>query len=119
MPEDRIGQLQGERWHFSHRSIEENLTKAIQLRPAGGAPTATSAASRASRSFTFAKVMSLEFGRRMIWRTGFRDGMPGIIEALFQPFALFCARVMHWELQQGDKIKQRYEALERELTETR
>ena len=41
--------------------------------------------------------------------------MPGIVEALFQPFALFCARVMLWELQQGDAVRRRYEALEREL----
>ena len=63
--------------------------------------------------------MALEFGRRMVRRTGFRDGMPGIIEAMFQPFALFCARVMLWELQQGDAIRRRYEALEREVAETR
>jgi hypothetical protein len=53
----------------------------------------------------------------MVRRRAFRDGMPGIVEAVFQPFALFCARVMLWELQQGDAVRRRYEGLERELYE--
>jgi len=114
VPPERIGTLRGERWHFSHRSIEENLVKAIRYGRLealdlyeNGAPSVTSA--------SFVRVMALEFGRRMIRRMGFRDGMPGLIEAIFQPFAQFCARVMLWELQQGDAIRRRYEALEQEL----
>jgi glycosyltransferase involved in cell wall biosynthesis len=116
IPADRIGTLRGERWHFSHRSIEEDLVKAIRYgrldardRFEAGAPRVT--------PWTFVRVMALEFGRRMIRRSGFRDGMPGIVEAVFQPFSLFCARVMLWELQQGDAARRRYEALERELYE--
>ena len=30
VPPERIGTLRGERWHFSHRSIEEGLVKAIR-----------------------------------------------------------------------------------------
>jgi (heptosyl)LPS beta-1,4-glucosyltransferase len=118
VPPEQTGRLHGERWHLSHRSIEENLTKAIRYgrleardRYDAGAPPVT--------PWTFAKVIALEFGRRMVRRAGFRDGMPGTIEAIFQPFALFCAQVMLWELQQGDAIRQRYEALEREWQEQR
>jgi (heptosyl)LPS beta-1,4-glucosyltransferase len=118
VPADRIGQLDGERWHFSHRSIEENLVKAIRYGRLEALDRYEHGARRVT-PLTFARVIALEFGRRMIRRSGFRDGMPGIIEALFQPFALFCARVMLWELQQGDAIQRRYEELERELTETR
>jgi (heptosyl)LPS beta-1,4-glucosyltransferase len=118
VPADRIGQLEGERWHFSHRSIEENLVKTIRY----GRLEALDLYERGARRvtpLTFVRVMALEFGRRMVRRTGYRDGMPGIVEALFQPFALFCARVMLWELQQGDDIRRRYEALEREVAERR
>lgn len=114
LPPERIGTLHGERWHFTHRSIEENLRKAVLY----GRLDARDRFERGARPvtpWTFVRVMALEFGRRAIRRNGFRDGMPGVIEAIFQPFALFCAQVMLWELQQGDDIRRRYEELEREF----
>jgi (heptosyl)LPS beta-1,4-glucosyltransferase len=116
VPPERIGTLRGERWHFSHRSIEENLVKTIRYGRLD-ARDRFEAGARPVTPWTFLRVMALEFGRRMVRRGGFRDGMPGIVEAVFQPFALFCARVMLWELQQGDAVRRRYEALERELYE--
>jgi glycosyltransferase involved in cell wall biosynthesis len=116
VPPDRIGTLQGERWHFSHRSIEENLVKTIRYGRLEARDRYEAGARRVT-SWTLLRVMALEFGRRMVRRAGFRDGMPGIVEGVFQPFALFCARVMLWELQQGDAVRRRYEALERELYE--
>jgi (heptosyl)LPS beta-1,4-glucosyltransferase len=116
IPPEKIGWLSGERWHFSHRSIEENLRKAIHYgrldsaeRQAEGAPPVT--------VFTFLRVMARDFAWRMIRRTGWRDGMPGVIEGIFQPFAVFCAAVMLWERQQDDLITERYAKLERELAE--
>ena len=120
VPRARIGTLRGERWHFSHRSIEEkNLLKAMGAGELRRPRPALFAATTKSSAWTFLRVLALEFGRRMIRRAGFRDGMPGTIEGLFQPFALFCAQVMLWELQQGDAIQRRYDALERELEEQR
>jgi glycosyltransferase involved in cell wall biosynthesis len=116
LPPDRIGTLRGERWHFSHRSIEEGLVKAIRYGRLD-ARDRLEAGEKPVTPWTFLRVMGLEFGRRMVRRGGFRDGMPGVIEAVFQPFALFCARVMLWELQQGDAVRRRYEALERQLYE--
>jgi glycosyltransferase involved in cell wall biosynthesis len=108
IPEDKVGWLEGERWHFSHRSIEDNLRKTIlygQLdaaeRLAGGAPKVT--------LWTLLKVLGLEFGRRMLRRAG----MPGVIEGLYQPFALFCVSVMLWERQRADLIAERYAELDR------
>lgn len=118
VPPDRIGTLSGERWHFSHRSIEEDLVKAIRYGRLEARDRFDAGARRVT-PWTLLRVMTLEFGRRMVRRTAFRDGMPGVIEAVFQPFALFCARVMLWELQQGDAVRRRYEALERDLEEQR
>jgi glycosyltransferase involved in cell wall biosynthesis len=114
VPPERTGTLSGERWHFSHRSIEENLVKAIRYGRLAARDQFDAGARRVT-PWKFLRVMALDFGRRMIRRAGFRDGMPGVIEGLFQPFALFCAQVMLWELQQGDSIRRRYEALERSL----
>lgn len=118
VPAGRIHALEAERWHFSHRSIEENLIKAIRY----GRLEALDLHERGARRVTawsFVRVMALEFGRRMVRRRGYRDGMPGVIEAIFQPFALFCARVMLWELQQGDGIRRSYDELEREVERVR
>ncbi len=65
------------------------------------------------RVHTFLYRMLRDFAWRMVRRTGWRDGMPGMIEGIFQPFALFCAAVMLWEIQQGDTIQERYQELER------
>lgn len=118
IPESAILPLQGERWHFSHRSMEENLTKAIRYGRLE-ARERFAAGDRRVTAWTYLRVMALEFGRRMVRRTGWRDGMPGLIEAIFQPFALFCARAMLWELQQGDAVDRRYATLERELEQMR
>jgi glycosyltransferase involved in cell wall biosynthesis len=112
VPSERVGWLTGERWHFSHRSMEDNLLKTANYglidssaRDAGGAPPVT--------PFTLARIIAVEFARRMIRRSGWRDGMPGIVEALYQPFSLMCASVMLWERQQGEAIQRAYAELER------
>jgi hypothetical protein len=43
--------------------------------------------------------------------------MPGLIELIYQPFAMFCAAVMLWERQQNDAIERRYEELDRVVGE--
>ena len=80
VPPELIGELRGERWHFSHRSIEENLVKAIRYGRLEARDLYEAGAPRVTPS-TFVRVVALEFGRRMVRRAGFRDGMPGIIEA--------------------------------------
>ena len=63
-PPERMGTLQGERWHFAHRSIEEGLRKAIQYgRLAVAATPTTAGAPRVTMRAV--RVMVLEFGRRM------------------------------------------------------
>jgi glycosyltransferase involved in cell wall biosynthesis len=116
LPGERVGWLDGERWHFSHRSIADNLGKTLNYgaidsarRYASGAPPVT-----ARRLLT---VMLRDFARRMVRRAGWRDGMPGVIEGLYQPFSLFCVEVMLWERQNAHTLEQRYEAFERAAAE--
>jgi O-antigen ligase len=116
IPPERIGSLGGERWHFSHRSIEHNLLKTVNYgaidsaeRHATGAPRVT--------ALTLLRVLAIEFARRMVRRSAWRDGMPGLVEGFYQPFALFCTSVMLWERQQGDAVARAYAELERAVTE--
>jgi glycosyltransferase involved in cell wall biosynthesis len=116
VPADRVGTLRGERWHFSHRSIEEGLVKTVRYGRLEAQDRFASGAPRVGIRHML-RAMALEFGRRMVRRTGWRDGKPGFIEAVFQPFARFSAEVMLWELQNAEEIRRRYEELEREVSQ--
>jgi glycosyltransferase involved in cell wall biosynthesis len=116
LPPDRVGWLSGERWHFSHRSIEDNLRKTVIY----GRLEAAERTTRPTRRVTAGRLlatMALEFARRMVRRAGWRDGMPGVVEGLYQPFSLFCIEVMVWERQQGGAIDRAYDELERAAAE--
>lgn len=116
LPAERVGWLDGERWHFSHRSIEENLRKTIHY---GGleADERYAAGARPVVVFTLLRAIGYEIARRLVRRTAWRDGMPGLIEAIYQPFSVFCAQVMLWERQQGESVARAYSELERAVGE--
>lgn len=114
--EPRIGRLDGSLAHFTHRCIAHNLTKtanfgdvqARELLAAGHPPV---------QARTFAGVITRELWRRLVRGRAHRDGMPGIVEALYQPFSLFTVYVRLWELQQQPSLEQRYLELEDEIDE--
>jgi glycosyltransferase involved in cell wall biosynthesis len=118
VPPERAGKLREGMWHFSHRSIEDMLAKTVRFGEVQarelyetGAPKVTPMA--------LARVMGREFGFRMVRQRAWKDGMPGIIEAIYQPFSLFCVHVMLWQLQRRDSLRESYEALERAASEHR
>ncbi|MFH0864208.1 MAG: glycosyltransferase family 2 protein [Candidatus Gottesmanbacteria bacterium] len=51
------------------------------------------------------KISLDEFFRRYIILQGFRDGTPGLIEAIYQSFSRFITYARLWELQQNNEIK--------------
>jgi glycosyltransferase involved in cell wall biosynthesis len=113
-PPPPIRLLQNGLAHFSHRSIGHNLAKTqvyadIQAREmlASGHPPVTAR--------TFARVLAKGIWRHTVAGRGFRDGMPGIIECIYQPFSIFTVYVRLWELQQEPSLEQRYHQLEDEL----
>ncbi len=112
LPPERVGWLDAERWHFSHRSLEDNLRKTINYGRLDSLDRYRAAAPPV-RASTLLRVMLRDFAWRMVRRTGWRDGMPGLIEGIYQPFAMFCASVMLWERQQAGSVAARYEELER------
>jgi (heptosyl)LPS beta-1,4-glucosyltransferase len=118
IPQERTGKLREGMWHFSHRTIQDNLAKTarfgeVQARELyeAGAPSVS--------CWRLAWLMIREFGFRFVRQRGYRDGMPGIIEAVYQPFSLFCVQVMLWQLQRPESLDAAYERLEREAAEHR
>jgi glycosyltransferase involved in cell wall biosynthesis len=61
------------------------------------------------------KVIFQEFFRRYFKQQGWRDGYPGLTEALTQSFNQFFIYQQLWELQHQEEINQRYQQLEKEL----
>jgi len=114
VPAQRTGSLDGERWHFSHRSIEDNLRKTANYGRIDSAER-LAAGARPVTALTLLRVLALEFGRRMVRRSAWRDGMPGLIEGIYQPLGIVCTWAMLWERQQGDAIKRAYAELEQSV----
>lgn len=118
IPPERTGRLDESLWHFSHRTIEEMLAKTIRFGEVQSLELLEQGAPRVT-PFSLAKLMLREFASRMIYRRGYRDGMPGVIEALYQPFSLFCVQVMLWQRQRPESIAEIYAKFERQAAEHR
>ncbi len=118
IPPERVGQLREEMWHFSHRSIQEMLAKTIRFGEVQARELHERGAPRVT-VWTLGRLMLREFAWRMVRRRGYKDGMPGVIESLYQPFSLFCVHVMLWQRQRGETLKQTYDELERQAAEHR
>lgn len=107
------GSLASPLHHFSHRSVLDNLHKTatfgdVQARElfARGAPQVT------TRSLYWTVLREVLY--RLVFKRGWRDGTPGVIESLYQPLSLLSVKARLWELQQDPEIPRRYEALESE-----
>lgn len=118
IPPERTGRLNESLWHFSHRTIEEMLAKTIRFGEVQSLELLEQGAPRVT-PLSLAKLMLREFASRMIYRRGYRDGMPGLIEALYQPFSLFCVQVMLWQRQRPESIAEIYANFERQAAEHR
>jgi (heptosyl)LPS beta-1,4-glucosyltransferase len=113
VPPDRIGQLREGMWHFSHRRIEHSLAKTIEFGRVQSRELYASGAPNVNGR-RLAYVMGREFAFRMIRHRAYKDGMAGVIEAIYQPFSLFCVEVMLWQRQRAESLDDAYERLERE-----
>jgi glycosyltransferase involved in cell wall biosynthesis len=118
IPRERTGKLREGMWHFSHRSIQDMLSKTVQFGEVQARELQRTGAPRVTLT-RLVRIMGREFTWRMYRERAYKDGMPGIIEAIYQPFSLFCVHVMLWQLQRPETLEQSYERLERAAAEHR
>jgi glycosyltransferase involved in cell wall biosynthesis len=105
----KIGQLQGELLHYTHRNLSSMVKKTLawskieaELRYNAHHPPMT--------WWRFPRVMLTAFMRSYVIEKGWRMGTVGLIESLYQAFSVFITYARLWELQiQGEK-KQDHEA---------
>lgn len=101
--------------HLTHRNTTDGLKKTIQwtaieaqlLHKAGVAPVTL---------FTLIRKGGMEFFRRAILRQGYKDGMPGLVEAVVQGINKVLVYIQLWELQQSPSLEDKYRQYEVEIT---
>jgi len=100
--------------HLTHRSTQENLHKSAEwtLKEAellyeAKVPPVT--------LLTLLRKFTMELLRRAIFKRGYQDGMTGWVEAIVQGMNRVMVYLQVWELQARPNIKDKYEAVEKEL----
>jgi glycosyltransferase involved in cell wall biosynthesis len=111
----RVGDLAAPLLHFSHRSIGQNVAKTRHYADIQAAEMLAAGHPKVTR-WMLTKTVVGEFVRRMVLRQGWRDGMPGFIEGVYQPFSLFVVYVRLWELQQQTPLPEQYRNLDATVT---
>lgn len=113
--EGSTGTLPGTVFHFSHRSIQTNMYKTVKYAVIQSQEMLDSNFKKITRWNLLSAVLS-HFFQRYIRQRGYRDGMEGFIEAMYQAFSqIFVIRTMLWERQRGKTPKHIYEQLDQKL----
>jgi len=104
-------------YHFSHRDLASNLLKTRQY-------ALKESQYNAKRDYPPVTKFSLlrnivdHFIYRYIKAKGYKDGMEGFIEAVYQSFSqIFIIQTMTWERQRSKTSKQLYKELDKKLEE--
>ena len=108
--------LQQPLMHLTHRSTKDGLLKTATwtyreatLLSESNLPPVTLA--------TILRKTLAEIWRRAIQKKGYRDGMVGWIEALIQGMNKMLIYIQVWELQQKPSLPQKYEQLDKQITD--
>ena len=107
----RLGELASPLHHFTHRSIIDNLHKTAAFGDVDAHERLLAKAERVTPARLYLVVLR-EILNRLIIRQGWRDGVPGTVECLYQPLSLLASRARLWELQQSPSIDELYARLE-------
>lgn len=98
----KIGELDGFLLHYTHSDLSSMLAKTIEwskieakLRFKSGHPKMT--------WWRFLRMMVTAFLDSYIRQGGYKIGLPGLIESIYQAFSMFVTYAKLWELQQKAK----------------
>lgn len=98
----KVGELDGFLFHYTHRDLTSSLAKTIEwskieaeLRFKAGHPKVT--------WWRFPRVMLTVFFNSYIRQGGWKVGIVGVIESIYQSFSIFITYARLWELQQEIK----------------
>lgn len=100
--------------HLTHRSTRDNLLKSADW-TIKEAELLFEAGVTSVSFLTLIRKGVAEFVRRAYLRQGYKDGMPGLVEALVQAINRVIVYIQVWELSNQPKLPERYQRLEEEI----
>lgn len=95
----KVGELEGLLLHYTHRDLTSMLEKTIQWSQIE-AQLRYDAHHPAMTWWRFPRVMLTAFYDSYITQEGYRAGVVGLIESMYQSFSMFITYARLWELQQ-------------------
>ncbi len=93
--------------HLTHRNTVEGLQKTINWTPIEAELLFKSNLPRVT-FVTIIRKGVMEFLRRGVFKKGYQDGMPGVIEAIVQGINKMLIYIQVWELQQAPPLEEQY-----------
>jgi glycosyltransferase involved in cell wall biosynthesis len=102
--------------HFTHRNTVDGLKKTIAWTPVEARLLAEANVAPVKLGTLFRKGV-MEFIRRAYLQKGYKDGQPGLIEAVVQGINRILVYIQVWELQQVPSLPEKYEQTELEIVQ--
>jgi len=110
-----IGNLSGHLFHLTHRDLTWSLHKTISYTEAN-AQLLYRAGHPQVRVRNFFGAMAREFFYRAIRTAGWRDGLVGWYEIIYQTFNAFLIQVYLWQLQQRVSLEDKYHQIDQQIS---
>lgn len=99
----RIGELDGFLLHFTHRDLSEMVSKTLVWSTAE-AELRLRASHPKMASWRFFRVMITAFYSSYVKQAGWKVGVAGLVESMYQSYSAFVTYAKLWELQEGKQI---------------
>ncbi len=115
--EGKEGKLQEKLVHFTHRDIISGLIKTTQWTPIEAKLLAEATHTPKVTVGLIIRKTLMELFRRLVRNQGYKDGLPGWIEALVQAMNRMLVYMQVWELQQKPSLPEKYQQYERSIVE--
>lgn len=100
--------------HLTHRNTVSGLLKSAAWTPIEARELVKKIETPVTLTTLFRKF-SMEFIRRAVIQKGYKDGMPGMIEAITQAINKLLIYIQVWELQQQPNLADKYTVLEKKV----
>ena len=100
--------------HLTHRNTQDNLRKSADWTIKEAVALEAAMVKKVTLRLILRKGI-MEFYRRAFKYQGYKDGVPGLIEALVQAINRMIVYIQVWELQQKPSIATRYAKIEQEI----
>ena len=100
--------------HLTHRNTQDGLKKTTEWTKME-AELLYEAQAPAVNFLTLIRKGGMEFLRRAVFKQGYKDGLPGMIEALVQGMNKVFVYIQLWELQQNPDLQEQYRQHELEI----